>query len=214
MTENGGVASVTNPRRPRRCRPAAAHLGGRVDAHVPARCRRHQHAGPRFRCRTQRGDALPLLPSKRDLLIAVLDERGFLQEMVEAAAPAEGAPTRWACSPTCSTTCCARCSRWTTSSGSCWARSCVARRPRSLSGASSEHHPGRARALAAGYPARALRRGPGSADGEDAALHADRRLLRACRGVLEDDDPAIAFRRRAEEAAAVLLSVRGSTEKP
>jgi len=33
-------------------------------------------------------------------------------------------------------------------------------------------------------------------------------------GVLEDDDPAIAFRRRAEEAAAVLLSVRGSTEKP
>ena len=61
-------------------------------------------------------------PSKRDLLVAVLEERGLVEDLATTTPTAAVAATRPPTSPTWSTTSSVRCSTWRTSSGSCWAR--------------------------------------------------------------------------------------------
>jgi len=54
--------------------PAPAHLGHRTVSYVPARRRRHQHAGPGSAAGLNVASLYHYFPSKRELLVAVLDD--------------------------------------------------------------------------------------------------------------------------------------------
>jgi AcrR family transcriptional regulator len=217
MTENGGVASVTNPSQTPGGAAQRQHI---LEVALTLMSQRGVDGTSMRDLASAAGLNVATLyhyfPSKRDLLIAVLDERGFLQEMVEAAAPAEGAPNSVGV-----------------------LADMLDDMLRSMLEVDDfirlmlgEVMRGEETALALGRELLSTTQGALErwlqdtqpelcAEGPGAAPMA--RMLRSMligaffehvAGVLEDDDPAIAFRRRAEEAAAVLLSVRGSTEKP
>ena len=61
--------------------PAPAHPGRGPVAHGPARRDRYQHAGPGWRPGLNVASLYHYFPSKRDLLVAVLEEQGFMDTL-------------------------------------------------------------------------------------------------------------------------------------